>query len=163
MTNNDVLRTLRYSLSLDNIALLACLKEVGVRLEPRELAALLKQEDEPGFMPLPDEVLEHLLQGLIIRLRGRREEPEPEPAVPPKLPLRLTNNRILRALRIALALQDRDLITIMGLSGVTVGKAELSALFRREGHRNHQPCGDQFLRQFLRGLATWQRSGRQPA
>ncbi len=162
MTNNDVLRTLRYALSLDNAALLGCLREVGVRLEPRELAALLKLEGEPGFMPLPDEVLEHLLQGLIIKMRGRQEEPEP-PASPPRLPLRLTNNRILRALRIALSLQDRDLIAIMGLSGVQVGKAELSALFRREGHRNHQPCGDQFLRQFLRGLGLWQRSGRQPA
>jgi uncharacterized protein YehS (DUF1456 family) len=161
MTNNDVLRTLRYALSLDNAALLGCLSEVGVRLEPRELAALLKQEDEPGFMPLPDEVLEHLLQGLIIRLRGRREEPDPAPR--PSLPLRLTNNRILRALRIALALQDGDLIAIMSLSGVKVGKAELSALFRREGHRNHQPCGDQFLRQFLRGLGMWQRGGKQPA
>jgi uncharacterized protein YehS (DUF1456 family) len=164
MTNNDVLRTLRYALSLDNAALLECLKEVGVRLEPRELAALLKQEGEPGFMPLPDEVLEHLLQGLILKMRGRREEPESQPPPPrPTLPLRLTNNRILRALRIALALQDRDLITIMGMSGVKVGKAELTALFRREGHRNHQPCGDQFLRQFLRGLGLWQRAGKQPA
>jgi uncharacterized protein YehS (DUF1456 family) len=164
MTNNDVLRTLRYALSLDNTALLDCLREVGVRLEPRELAALLKQQDEPGFMPLPDEVLDHLLQGLIIRMRGRREEPEePIEPVPASLPFRLTNNRILRALRIALSLQDRDLIAIMSLSGVKVGKAELSALFRREGHRNHQPCGDQFLRQFLRGLGLWQRSGKQPA
>jgi uncharacterized protein YehS (DUF1456 family) len=114
-------------------------------------------------MPLPDEVLEHLLQGLIIKMRGKREEPEPQLVARPTLPLRLTNNRILRALRIALSLQDRDLITIMGLSGVQVGKAELSALFRREGHRNHQPCGDQFLRQFLRGLGVWQRSNRQPA
>ncbi|HEY6877537.1 MAG TPA: DUF1456 family protein [Polyangiales bacterium] len=162
MTNNDVLRTLRYALSLDNAALLDCLKEVGVRLEPRELAALLKQEGEPGFMPLPDEVLEHLLQGLIVKMRGHREQDEPE-APRPNLPLRLTNNRILRALRIALSLQDRDLIAIMGLSGVKVGKSELSALFRREGHRNHQPCGDQFLRNFLRGLGLWQRGGRQSA
>lgn len=161
MTNNDVLRTLRYALSLDNAALLACLAEVRVRLEPRELAGLLKQEGDPGFMPLPDEVLEQLLQGLIIKLRGRREEHEETPR--PKLPAQLTNNRILRALRIALALQDRDVMAIMELSGVTVGKAELTALFRREGHRNHQPCGDQFLRQFLRGLGLWRRARPQPA
>lgn len=160
MTNNDVLRTLRYALSLDNAALLGCLAEVNVRITPRELAALLKQEDEPGFMPLPDEVLEQLLQGLIIKLRGRREPSEQGPRA--KLPAQLTNNRILRALRIALTLQDHDLIAIMELSGVTVGKAELSALFRREGHRNHQPCGDQFLRQFLRGLGLWKRAHSQP-
>jgi uncharacterized protein YehS (DUF1456 family) len=161
MTNNDVLRTLRYALMLDNNALLGCLREVGVRLEPRELAALLKLEGEPGFMPLPDEVLEHLLQGLIILKRGRREPTEAEAR--PQRPERLTNNRILRALRIALALQDRDVVAIMGLSGVHVGKPELSALFRREGHRNHQPCGDQFLRNFLRGLGLWQRGQREPA
>lgn len=163
MTNNDVLRTLRYALMLDNTVLLSCLSEVGVRLEPRELAALLKQEGEPGFMPLPDEVLDHLLQGLIILKRGRREAGESESSQAPQRPTRLTNNRILRALRIALSLQDRDLIAIMGLSGVQVGKTELSALFRREGHRNHQPCGDQFLRNFLRGLGLWQRGQREPA
>jgi uncharacterized protein YehS (DUF1456 family) len=33
-----------------------------------------------------------------------------------------------------------------------VSKPELSALFRKVGHTNYRPCGDQLLRNFLKGL-----------
>lgn len=156
MTNNDVLRGLRYALELDNASLLALFREGGAALAPRELAALLKDPDEEGFYPLDDVLLGCLLDGLIIRHRGRREG-----EVTPRAPVtRLSNNAILRALRIALTLKDGDILAILQLAGASVSKAELSALFRREDHRNYQPCGDQFLRNFVRGLAAWHRKGR---
>jgi uncharacterized protein YehS (DUF1456 family) len=151
MTNNDVLRSVRYALDLGNNTLLACFAEAGAQLSPERLAAMLKGEDEPGFLPLSDELLAQFLDGLVQKRRGKREEPErPEQ----RERAALTNNRILRSLRIALELKDTDILEIMELVGAQVSKSELSALFRREGHRNYQACGNQFLRNFLRGLAA---------
>lgn len=156
MTNNDVLRTLRYALELDNGKLIELFAQGGVKLSLRQLASMLKNEDEPGFAPLTDEGLGALLDGFVMALRG----PRPQGVGSPQAAEALTNNRILRALRIGLALKDTDVAAIMGLAGVSVSKAELGALFRREDHRNYQPCGNQFLRSFLRGLGIWHRSGR---
>jgi len=37
-------------------------------------------------------------------------------------------------------------------AGFPVSKPELSALFRQPGHKNFRQCGDQLLRNFLKGL-----------
>jgi len=157
VTNNDVLRSFRYALELDNTTLVDLFALADVEMPLSFLASLLKKDDEPGFEPMDDELLGRLLDGFIVKERGRREGAE-EPARTPAQ--ELTNNRILRSLKIALQLKDDDLVGIMGLAGVRVSHAELSALFRREGHRNYQPCGEQFLRNFLRGLGAWHRQGR---
>ena len=88
-----------------------------------------------------------MLVGFIIKKRGIREDSKP-----PAKPELLTNNIILKKLRIALTLRDVDIIEIMSLANVEVSKTELSALFRREGHKNYKECGNQFLRYFLKGL-----------
>jgi uncharacterized protein YehS (DUF1456 family) len=155
MTNNDVLRSFRYALDLGNATLLACFAEVGVDMPPAHLAAMLKNEDEPGFEPMDDELLELLLDGFVQKRRGKREASDGEEQGKRTA---LTNNRILRSLRIALELKDSDILAIMESAGVAVSKAELNALFRREGHRNYQACGNQFLRNFLRGLALRHRA-----
>ena len=69
----------------------------------------------------------------------------------------LTNNDILKKLRVALDLKDDDIIHILSLSDFEVSKSELSALFRKEDHPNYRPCGDQLLRNFLNGLITYKR------
>jgi uncharacterized protein YehS (DUF1456 family) len=69
----------------------------------------------------------------------------------------LTNNDILKKLRVALELKDDDIIHILKLSDYEISKSELSALFRKEGHPNYEPCGDQLLRNFLNGLITYKR------
>lgn len=156
MTNNDVLRSLRYALELDNGTLVEYFALADVDMPLTFLASLLKKDDEPGFEPLDDELLIRLLDGLVAKLRGPREAEAATRPVEPEGPL--TNNRILRSLRIGLGLKDTDVLGIMQLAGVTVSKSELGALFRREDHRNYQPCGDQFLRNFLKGTALWHRA-----
>lgn len=64
----------------------------------------------------------------------------------------LTNNDILKKLRIALKLKDDDIIKILKEVDFEIGKSELSAIFRDENHSNYRPCGDQLLRNFLNGL-----------
>jgi uncharacterized protein YehS (DUF1456 family) len=168
VTNNDVLRSLRYALELDNATLVDYFALADVEMPLTFLASLLKKEDEPGFEPLTDELLGLLLDGFIAKLRGPRADlpspgQEPRAALPERAlepPGALTNNRVLRSLRIGLGLKDTDVLSIMQLAGVTISKSELGALFRREDHRNYQPCGDQFLRNFLRGTGLWHRQGR---
>ncbi|MGS2739933.1 DUF1456 family protein [Sinomicrobium sp. M5D2P17] len=64
----------------------------------------------------------------------------------------MTNNDILKKLRVALKLTNDDIVEIMKLVGFNVSKSELGALFRREDHPKYMECGDQFLRNFLNGL-----------
>lgn len=74
----------------------------------------------------------------------------------------LTNNDILKKIRVALNLKDDDIIHILKLSDFEITKSELSALFRKDDHPNYRPCGDQVLRNFLNGLITYKR-GEKPS
>jgi uncharacterized protein YehS (DUF1456 family) len=69
----------------------------------------------------------------------------------------MTNNDILKKLRVALKLRDDDIIEILKLVDFPVSKSELSALFRAEDHPNYVECGDQLLRNFLNGLIIYKR------
>ena len=72
----------------------------------------------------------------------------------------MTNNDILKKLRIALELKDSDMLEILKLAGFEISKPELNALFRNPGHRNYKECGDQILRRFLDGLILKNRGPR---
>ncbi|OGR00449.1 MAG: hypothetical protein A2505_00240 [Deltaproteobacteria bacterium RIFOXYD12_FULL_55_16] len=150
MTNNDVLRGVRYALALSATAMTEIFSLAGQTLAQARIINLLKKEEEEGFVTCPDALMEDFLRGLIIYRRGRQEgKPEhPPPSVGP-----LSNNSILKKLRIALVLQEGDMLAILQQAGNPVSKAELSALFRKAGHKNYKECGDQFLRNFLKGLA----------
>lgn len=69
----------------------------------------------------------------------------------------LTNNDILKKIRVALQLKDEDIIKILKLSEFEMTKSELNALFRNPDHPNYKECGDQLLRNFLNGLITFKR------
>lgn len=64
----------------------------------------------------------------------------------------MTNNDILKKLRVALKLRDDDIIGILKLVDFPVSKSEVNALFQAEDHPNYKECGDQLLRNFLNGL-----------
>jgi uncharacterized protein YehS (DUF1456 family) len=64
----------------------------------------------------------------------------------------MTNNDILKKLRVALKLTNDDIVNIMKLVDFQVSTSELGALFRKEDHPKYMECGDQFLRNFLNGL-----------
>jgi uncharacterized protein YehS (DUF1456 family) len=119
-------------------------------IEQSNLTGLLKKEDEEGFVNCSDGVLGHFLDGLILHKRGRKEI---KPGETRKSDSRLTNNAILKKLRIALELKEDDMLGILKLANVDISKSELTALFRKEGLKNYKECGDQFLRKFLKGLS----------
>ena len=64
----------------------------------------------------------------------------------------MTNNDILKKLRVALHLRNDEIVEIMKLVDFEVTTSELGALFRKDDHPKYKDCGDQFLRNFLNGL-----------
>jgi hypothetical protein len=64
----------------------------------------------------------------------------------------MTNNDILKKLRVALMLRDDQIVEILELVDFRISKSELGAFFRAEDHPNYVECGDQVLRNFLNGL-----------
>jgi len=146
--NNDVLRSIRYALDLGDAKVVEIIKLAGRDIAQSDLASFLKKEDEEGFVECDDGVMVSFLDGLIIHKRGKMESrPDQD-----KKPERLTNNTILKKLRVAFELKEEDLHKVLELAGFSVSKPELSALFRVKGHKNYRACGDQLLRNFLKGL-----------
>ena len=82
----------------------------------------------------------------------KKEGPAP---VPEK---NLTNNSIFMKLKIALNLQAEDILEIMDSQDFRISKHELSAFFRKPGHKHYRECKDQILRVFLKGLQQKYRS-----
>lgn len=146
MLNNDVLRSIRYSLNLSDSALLEMLQSVEPQLDLATLRSYLASTEDDSFVPMDDELMVGFLDSLIVKHRG----PSPQPAPATELPL--TNNTILKKLRVAFTLHETDLLDILSSVNFEVTKPELSALFRKAGHSNYRACGDQLLRQFLKGL-----------
>ncbi len=73
----------------------------------------------------------------------------------------LTNNDIIKKLRVALKLRDEDIIEILKLVDYNIGKSELGAFFRAEDHPKYMPLKDQILRNFLNGLVIYKRGPRE--
>ncbi len=73
----------------------------------------------------------------------------------------MSNNEIMKKLRVALHLRDDEIVEIFKLVDFKVSKAELGAIFRKDDHPNFKPCGDQFLRNFLNGLVIHMRGKRE--
>jgi uncharacterized protein YehS (DUF1456 family) len=153
VTNNDVLRRLRYALDLPDRKVVDLFKLADYDIGPDEFDILFMKEDEEGFAECDDALVEFFLRGLIVDRRGKRDDmKEGAPAHARKG--RLSNNDILKQLRIALELREEDIVDILRLSGVKASKSEIGALFRKKDHPNFRPCGDQFLRYFLNGLTA---------
>ncbi|MDX1463567.1 MAG: DUF1456 family protein [Marinirhabdus sp.] len=64
----------------------------------------------------------------------------------------LTNNDIMKKLRVAHKLRDDEIVTICKLVDFNVTKSEINAIYRNPDHPKYMECGDQFLRNFLNGL-----------
>jgi uncharacterized protein YehS (DUF1456 family) len=150
LINNDVLRSVRYVLDLADTKVIEIIGLAGIEVAPSDLESFLKREDEEGFVECGDDVMVSFLDGLIIHRRGKMES-RPVPANKPEK--HLSNNTILKKLRVAFELKDDDMHQVLALAGFDVSKPELSALFRLKGHKNYRACGDQLLRNFLKGLA----------
>ncbi|MFC0676740.1 DUF1456 family protein [Lysobacter korlensis] len=154
MINNDVLRSVRYILDLSDAHVADIIKNAdpNISIDKSDVQAMLRKEDEEGFVECSNRLLALFLDGLVIHCRGRDESLPPRP--PEK---RVTNNVVLKKLRVAFEMKDTDVLRVFEAAGRPVTKPELSALFRQPDHKNFRLCGDQLLRYFLKGLTLYAR------
>jgi uncharacterized protein YehS (DUF1456 family) len=148
MINNDVLRSVRYMLDISDEKMVGIIRLAGYDVQKADIVAYLKKDDEAGYRNCSDMVLAHFLDGFIFFRRGRDES---QPVRPVETPV--TNNMVLKKLRVAFELKEADMHALLEAVGMPVSKPELSALFRKPGQSNYRKCGDQLLRNFLKGLA----------
>jgi uncharacterized protein YehS (DUF1456 family) len=146
MTNNDILRRIRFIFDFSDTKIMAIFGLAGHQVTREQVCDWLKKEDDPACQSCSDPELAIFLNGLIIEKRGKKEGAQPEPEQG------LTNNIIFVKLKIALNLKSDDIINIMALSELEISKHELSAFFRKPQHKHYRDCKDQVLRRFLSGV-----------
>lgn len=147
MTNNDILRRLRYIFDLADNQMARMFTLVDAKVEQKLITCWLKQDDHPDYKSCPDVQLATFLNGFIVARRGKKEG-----AAVPVPETKINNNIVLRKLKIALNYQSDDMLEIIALAGIKFSPHELSAFFRKEGHKHHRECKDQFMRSFFQGL-----------
>ena len=146
MTNNDVLRRIRYIFDFDDAKIISIFSAADKKVTRAQISDWLKKDDDPAFKTCDDVTMATFLNGFINKKRGKREG---EQAAPEK---KLNNNIIFRKLKIALDLKNDDVLDILKEVNLQFSKHELSAFFRRVGHKHYRECKDQVLRNFLQGL-----------
>ncbi|MGL4946874.1 MAG: DUF1456 family protein [Cetobacterium sp.] len=151
MTNNDVLRRVRYALRINDKAMLEVFKLGGVTISLEELTPLLSKQEDENFKSCSNQRLVEFLNGLITYKRGvqKNAAPKAEEAMPNNKNI---NNYILRKLRIALDFKSDDMIDAFKTGGIVMSESELSAIFRRPDHKNYREAGDKYVRIFIKGI-----------
>lgn len=146
MTNNDILRRLRYTFKFNDARMVSLFGLGGYEVPREQVTRWLKRDEDPAFENCGDSALAAFLNGLIIDKRGKREGETPKPEK------QINNNIVFMKIKIALNMKAEDVLAIMDLSGLSISKHELSALSRRPDHKHYRECKDQILRNFLSGL-----------
>ena len=146
MTNNDILRRLRFSFDFNDTKMIEIFALGDCKTNRATISGNLKKEDVEGYIRISDYDFAKFLNGFIILHRGKQEGKEP---IAEKI---LTNNIIFRKLKIALNLRDEDILQLLESVEYPISKHELSAFFRKADNLKYRECKDQILRYFLIGL-----------
>ncbi|WP_088293277.1 DUF1456 family protein [Bacillus mycoides] len=170
ISNNDILIRVRYALDIKDIDMVEIFKLGGVEVTKEEVRKMLTKLKNSYYDEVDDSdvveydyeikcnnvMLESFLNGFITFKRGKQDL---KPGQSDRQAMSLksngsVNNLVLKKLKIALSLTSEDMLDILEDVGVIVTKGELSALLRKEGHKNYKECGDRYARNFLKGLAV---------
>ena len=143
MTNNDILRRLRYTFNLTDTAMVDIFAAAEATVTTEQVIAWLIKEGEQGFVKISDTEFASFLNGFINTKRGKRDGEQPIPES------KLNNNIIFMKLRIALNMKAEDVIATLALVDFDLSKHELSAFSRKVDNKHYRVCNDQILRLFL--------------
>ncbi len=146
MKNNDILRRLRYIFEINDSKMISIFASADLSVTRAQISDWLKKEEDPAFQKCNDTQLAIFLNGFINDKRGKKEGTQ---AIPEK---KLTNNMVFTKLKIALNLKAEDVVALLASAEFRISKSELSAFFRKPGHKHYMDCKDQILRLFLKGL-----------
>jgi uncharacterized protein YehS (DUF1456 family) len=146
MTNNDILRRIRYIFDLSDSKMIGVFKSADHQVTRAQVSDWLKPEEDSEYKNCTDTQMAYFLNGFINERRGKREGDQAKPEST------LNNNLIFKKLTIALNLKSDDVLETLELAGFKLGKHELSAFFRKSNNKHFRECKDQVLRNFLQGL-----------
>ncbi|QEI13101.1 DUF1456 family protein [Cellvibrio japonicus] len=152
MNTNAILRKLTQSLAISRPELQVWFAAIDVELEPAEVDALLVPESSPASVDLPQYLLLQLLNQWIVQQRGQKPEASVEVV---NKQTKLSNNDVLKKLRIAYQLHEQDVRDLLRLVTIELTKSDLSALFRKAGHPQYKACDDELVLDFIEGLGLW--------
>jgi uncharacterized protein YehS (DUF1456 family) len=147
INTNEILYRIHQALGLSIDEMLEAYALAEYPMTRTHLESLLKRRNDKAFELCSYEELGVFLDGLIILKRG----PSPKKAESEEV-VELTNNLILKKLRIALELKEPETEIIFNLGDAMLSKQELKSLFRKESHKNFKICPDALLMAFLEGL-----------
>jgi len=147
LKTNDILYKIQKALNLTQEEMLEAYKLAEYTMDATHLDSLLKRRQEEGSKLCSYEELGVFLDGFVILKRG----PSPKKANDDEV-VELTNNLILKKLRIAMELKEAETEIIFSLGEAELSKQQLASLFRKEGHKNFKECSDELLMAFLDGL-----------
>lgn len=145
---NDILFKIKTALSLDDDSIIKAYTLAEYEMSQERLTSILKRHQDKGYEEATYEELGLFLDGLVLLKRGanNKEKKEDDEVVA------LTNNLILKKLRVALELKEPELIILFALAEVNITKRQIGSLFRKEGSKNFKSCSDELLLSFLEGL-----------
>jgi len=152
LKTNDILYKIQKALNLSQKEMLEAYKLAEYKIEASHLDSLLKRRQDEGSKLCSYEELGVFLDGFVILKRG------PSPKKNDDV-VELTNNLILKKLRIALELKEAETEIIFSLGEAELSKQQLASLFRKEGHKNFKECSDELLTAFLDGLDEFHFTG----
>jgi uncharacterized protein YehS (DUF1456 family) len=147
ISTNEILFRIQKALNLSTENMIEIYKLASYEMSESHLGSLLKRRQEKDFMLCSYEELGVFLDGLVTFKRG----PSPKKSNDDEV-VELTNNLILKKLRIALELKEAEIEIIFGLAEIELTKQQLASLFRKETHKNFKPCSAELLMAFIEGL-----------
>jgi len=147
MQTNDILYKIQKALSLTNEEMIKAYALADFTMEEERLVSILKRRQDKGFEEATFEELGVFLDGLVLLKRGPSDKVANEDEA-----VELTNNLILKKIRVAMELKEPELVILFALAEVELTKRQIGSLFRKEGGKNFKVCSDELLNAFLEGL-----------
>jgi len=147
MQINDILFKLQKAISLSEEEMIQAYALADYDMTKERLESILKRRQDKGYAEATYEELGVFLDGLVLLKRGPSDKVARDDET-----VALSNNLILKKVRVAMELKEPELVILFALAEVELSKRQIGALFRKEGTKNFKACSDELLIAFLEGL-----------
>jgi len=146
LRTNKILKEIIEALNLKNEDIQSIFRLENHPIEINYISNMFIDDQKDDFISCSYNELGMFLDGLITLKRGASTSSKKDEII------ELSNNVILKKLRIALELKSSELVILFALVDIDFKVHEVNALFRKEGTKNYKVCSDQILYLFLEGL-----------
>jgi uncharacterized protein YehS (DUF1456 family) len=154
MITNDIIFKVKTALKLSNSAILKIYELADFPMSEPQLNKILKKQQDKDFITCKYDELGAFFDGLIIFKRRASKNKKSSNET-----IELTNNLMLKKLRIALELKEAETEIIFSLGEAELTKQQLASLFRKESNKNFKICSDELFISFLDGLNEFYYTG----